>query len=195
MNEMIESLETIKPTENGLTPTYQNMRRRYRSSRDLEGASITSSTDPSPRSSCSSIKRSLSENFTSVLESTQSAPVSYSVTPTAEISYTPTYEQSTDVADTVKTITDSIQTLNHKKDKALDNAEDITSRTERYKKALENFDARSKTMDEEKKARLKVHNNAIEGRTRSTRGLTRRDSGCRQSGQLHRDQTRSMILS
>ncbi|XP_066931224.1 uncharacterized protein [Clytia hemisphaerica] len=167
MNEMIESLETIKSTDNGLTPTYQNMRRRYRSSRDFEGTSITSSTDPSPRSSCSSIKRSLSENFTSVLENSQSEPVSYSVTPTTEVSYTSTFEQSTDVVDSVKTITDSIQTLNHKKDKALDNAEDITSRTERYKKALENFDARAKTLDEEKKARLKVNNNALEGRTRS----------------------------
>ena len=144
MNEMMESLETIKSTENGLTPTYQSLRRRYRSSRDFEGTSLMSSTDASPRSSCSSIKRSLSENFTSALESnSRNESESLAATPTQEITFTPSCEQLSQT-DTIKTLTDSIKTLNNKKDKNLDSAEDINVRTDRYKKALENFDTRVK---------------------------------------------------
>ena len=159
MNEMMESLETIKSTDNGLTPTYQSLRRRYRSSREFEGNSLMSSTDASPRSSCSSIKRSLSENFASALESnSQLESEMLSATPTMtmaqEITFTPSEEQPSQT-DTIQTLTQSIQTLNNKKDKTLDNAEDINVRTERYKKALENFDTRVKT------------EGGFEGRTRS----------------------------
>ena len=134
INEMMESLDTIHSKENRLKPAYSNMRRRYRTSRDLEGSSINSSTDPSPRSSCSSIKRSMSENFASALENSQSCPVSYSSTP----SYDDTFTNN----NTERTLTDSVISLNNKKDVTLDNSEDITKRTQRYQKALENFDGR-----------------------------------------------------
>ena len=146
INEMMEGLETIKSTDNGLTPAYQSLRRRYRSSREFDSNSLMSSTDASPRSSSSSIKRSLSENFASALETNsqlESEILSATPTTTQEINDTPSEEQPSPT-DTIQTLTESIQTLNNKKDKTLENAEDISVRTERYKKALENFDTRVK---------------------------------------------------
>jgi len=135
INEMMESLDTIHSKDNRLTSAYSNMRRRYRS-RDLEGSSMNSSADASPRSSCSSIKRSLSENFASALENSQSCPVSYSSTPS--------YDESFGDNNTERTLTDSVLTLRSKKDFLLDNADDISKRTQRYQKALENFDGRTR---------------------------------------------------
>lgn len=134
MNEMMENLDTINSKDNGLTPTYTHYRRRFRNSRDFDGNSASSSTDLSPRSSCSSIKRSLSENYAGALENDRSQPLSMSSTPT-----------SCSEPNTEKTLKDSITTLNNGRDKTLNNNEDIHTRTKRYQNALHNSENKATT--------------------------------------------------
>ncbi|XP_057304179.1 uncharacterized protein LOC130641404 isoform X3 [Hydractinia symbiolongicarpus] len=134
MNEMIETLDSINTVQNGLSPVYSTHRRRFRSSRNFDNENGRLSSDDSSHGG--SVRRSFSENFNPERNTNASLPLKTSVARTSSHS-----TNLTSVSDS--RLSDSSSSLSSGDIKTLKETENVARRTERYKKALKNFDQRA----------------------------------------------------
>ena len=124
MNEMIESLDSIKPSTVGSSPVYSSYRRRFKSSRECENENDTSdNTSPTSES------RSYTERF-------EKPRLLYASESFGKTSHVSVLMSSTDLADSASSIA-------HKDLKTLKDTANISERTENYNKALKNSEEKN----------------------------------------------------